>query len=231
MQGRDSVEIEADVELGGSEQLYNLLVARNLQTDAGQEPQVCITMPILRGLDGEKKMGKSLGNFIGVGEPSAEQFGKTMKIPDTLMREWFELLTDRTPEEIVRLTDAQQTNPRMAKEALGKDTVAFYHRAEAAEQAAARVRQVISQKKDPEDIPQVAVERSSLNDGTLPLFKLLHVLQLASSGNEARRHVQGGGVTIGPERTKMSDPNAPIPVADGLIVRVGSRKIVKVQLI
>ncbi|MBI1915424.1 MAG: tyrosine--tRNA ligase [Planctomycetes bacterium] len=231
MQGRDSVEIRADVELGGSEQLYNLLVGRDLQTDAGQEPQVCITMPILRGLDGEKKMGKSLGNFIGVGEPPSEQFGKTMKIPDTLMCDWFELLTDRTPEEITRLTDPKQTNPRMAKEVLGKDIVAFYHGAEAAEEAAARFRQVISEKKDPDDIPQVAVERASLSDGTLPLFKLLLALQLASSGNEARRRVQGGGVTIGPDRTKMSDPNAPIAVADGLIVRVGSRKIVKVQLV
>jgi tyrosyl-tRNA synthetase len=231
MQGRDSVEICADVELGGSEQLYNLVVGRHLQTDAGQEPQVCITMPILRGLDGEKKMGKSLGNFIGVGEPPAEQFGKTMKIPDPLMREWFELLTDRTPEEIARLTDANQTNPRMAKEVLGKDIVAFYHGANAAEEAAARFRQVISEKKDPDDIPLVSVERASLGDGTLPLFKLLLALKLASSGNEARRHVQGGGVTIGPERTKMSDPNAPIAVADGLIVRVGSRKIVKVQLV
>src|SRR5262245_5986100 len=133
MQGRDSVEIRADVELGGSEQLYNLMVGRNLQTDAGQEPQVCITMPILRGLDGEKKMGKSLGNCSGVAEPPAEQFGKTMKIPDTLMREWFELLTDRTPEEIACLSDPQRTNPRMAKEELGKDIVAFYHGAQAAE--------------------------------------------------------------------------------------------------
>ena len=90
---------------------------------------------------------------------------------------------------------------------------------------------MISDKKDPEDIPQVPVERASLSDGTLPLFRLLLTLQLASSGNEARRHVQGGGVTIGPDRTKMSDPNALITVVDGLIVRVGSRKIVKAQLV
>src|SRR5262249_39930402 len=147
------------------------------------------------------------------------------------MREWFKLLTDRAPEEIARLTDPQQTNPRMAKEMLGKDIVAFYHGAEAAEEAAARFRQVISEKKDPDEIPEVGVNRSSLTNGVLPLFKLLVALQLASSGNEARRHVQGGGVTIGPERTKMTDPNAPIAVTDGLIVRVGSRKIVKVQLV
>ncbi|HEY1380382.1 MAG TPA: tyrosine--tRNA ligase, partial [Gemmataceae bacterium] len=95
MQGHDSVEVRADVELGGTEQLFNLMVGRDLQRAAGQEPQVCLTVPILRGLDGAKKMGKSLGNYIGVNEPAKEQFGKTMSIPDDLLREWFELLTDR----------------------------------------------------------------------------------------------------------------------------------------
>src|SRR5437667_3170670 len=116
MQGQDSVEIRADVELGGSEQLFNLMVGRKLQEDAGQEQQVCLTLPILRGLDGTRRMGKSLGNYIGVGEVPREQFGKTMKIPDHLMGEWFTLLTDRSPEEIARLTDPQVTNPRQAKE-------------------------------------------------------------------------------------------------------------------
>ncbi len=106
MQGQDSVEIRADVELGGSEQLFNLMVGRRLQEDAGQEPQVCLTLPILRGLDGERRMGKSLGNYIGVGEAAYEQFAKTMSIPDALMGEWFTLLTDRSAEEIARLTDA-----------------------------------------------------------------------------------------------------------------------------
>src|SRR5947199_6709318 len=95
MQGRDSVEIRADIELGGSEQLFSLMVGRDLQRDAGQEPQVCITFPILRGLDGQRRMGKSLGNYIGVGEPAYDQFAKTMRIPDDLMRQWFQLLTDR----------------------------------------------------------------------------------------------------------------------------------------
>src|SRR5438876_4177368 len=104
MQGHDSVEIRADVELGGTEQLFNLMVGRDLQRAAGQEPQICLTMPILRGLDGVKKMGKSLGNYVGVGEPANEQFAKVMSIPDVLMEEWFTLLTDRKPEEITRLT-------------------------------------------------------------------------------------------------------------------------------
>src|SRR5262249_7044436 len=105
MQGQDSVEIRADVELGGSEQLFNLMVGRRLQEDAGQEPQVCVTLPILRGLDGERRMGKSLGNYVGVGEPAYDQFAKVMKIPDALMGEWFTLLTDRPPEEIHQLTN------------------------------------------------------------------------------------------------------------------------------
>src|SRR5262249_13365311 len=105
MQGQDSVEIRADIELGGSEQLFNLMMGRRLQEEAGQEPQICLTLPILRGLDGERRMGKSLGNYIGVGEPADEQFAKTMSIPDNLMDEWFQLLTDRTPDDIRRLTN------------------------------------------------------------------------------------------------------------------------------
>src|SRR5262245_11623048 len=103
MQGHGSVEIHADVELGGTEQLFNLMVGRDLQREAGQEPQICLTMPILRGTDGEKKMGKSLNNYIGVGEAADAQFGKSMSIPDALLREWFELLTDRSPGEIDQL--------------------------------------------------------------------------------------------------------------------------------
>ena len=118
MQGHDSVEIRADVELGGSEQLFSLMVARDLQRDAGQEPQICITLPILRGLDGERRMGKSLGNYIGVGETAQMQFDKTMSIPDELMREWFELLTDRSTDEIARLTNAQSIHPMEGKKTL-----------------------------------------------------------------------------------------------------------------
>src|SRR5947209_2699342 len=127
MQGHDSVEVRADVELGGTEQLFNLMVGRDLQRSAGQETQVCLTMPILRGLDGVKKMGKSLGNYIGVGEPAAEQFGKVMSISDDLMDEWFTLLTDRPPEEIARLTNAGASmettliHPMQAKKTLARD--------------------------------------------------------------------------------------------------------------
>src|SRR5216683_469524 len=117
MQGQDSVEIRADIELGGSEQLFSLMVGRDLQRDAGQEPQVCITLPILRGLDGARRMGKSLGNYIGVGDIAYEMFAKVMSIPDDLMREWFELLTNRPAEDVTSLISA---NPMEAKKTLGR---------------------------------------------------------------------------------------------------------------
>jgi tyrosyl-tRNA synthetase len=230
MQGQDSVEIRADVELGGSEQLFNLMVGRRLQEDAGQEPQVCVTLPILRGLDGERRMGKSLGNYIGVGEPAYDQFAKTMSIPDTLMNEWFTLLTDRSAEEIARLADPQTTHPRQAKEILGKDIVTFYHGEKEATAAAEEWRKRFSQKQDPTDIPEERLAADSLVDGKIPVAKLLVALKLAPSNNEARRLIQGGGVTMGPDREKITDVNASITVTSGLIVRVGNRKVVRVRL-
>src|SRR5262245_14384087 len=157
MQGRDSVEIQADVELGGSEQLYNLMVGRNLQTDAGQEPQICITMPILRGLDGVQKMGKSLGNYIGVGEAPYEQFAKTISIPDALMRECFQLLTDRSVKELDRLTNPEATHPMDAKKTLGRDIVSFYHGEPAAVEAQAEWERRFSQGQDPKEIREVEI--------------------------------------------------------------------------
>ncbi|HMF12187.1 MAG TPA: tyrosine--tRNA ligase, partial [Gemmataceae bacterium] len=227
MQGHDSVEIHADVELGGSEQLFSLMVGRDLQRDAGQEPQVCITLPILRGLDGTRRMGKSLGNYIGVGEPAQVQFDKTMSIPDDLMPEWFTLLTDRSKEVITRLTDAQATHPMEAKKTLAADIVTFYYGADAAAVARTEWERRFSGKQDPSEIPDAQVAPSSLVDGKMAITKLLVACKLASSGNEARRLVQQSGVTIGPDREKVSDPNALVAVHDGLIVRVGSRRIAR----
>ncbi|MGH7171607.1 MAG: tyrosine--tRNA ligase [Gemmataceae bacterium] len=228
MQGQDSVAIRADVELGGSEQLFNLMVGRRLQEDAGQEPQVCLTMPILRGLDGEQKMGKSLGNYIGVGEPAYDQFAKTMSIPDALMREWFTLLTNRSDEEIARLIDVQATHPRQAKEELGKGIVTFYHGEAAATASAEEWRKRFSQRQDPTEIPEESVPAGNLTAGKMPVAKLLVALKLAASNNEARRLIQGGGVTIGPHREKITDVNATVAITSGLIVRVGNRKVVRV---
>jgi tyrosyl-tRNA synthetase len=230
MQGRDSVEIRADVELGGSEQLFSLMVGRNLQRDAGQEPQVCVTLPILCGLDGERRMGKSLNNYIGVGEAALKQFTKVMSIPDDLMHQWFMLLTDRPAEEAARLTSPRAMHPMEAKKTLGRDIVTCYHGAAAAEAAQREWEQRIPGRQDPDDIPEVAVPTSGLNEGRLPVSKLLVQLDLAKSNNDSRRLVQGGGVTIGPDREKVTDPNLSVAVTPGLIVRVGNRRVVRVRL-
>lgn len=236
MQGHDSVEVRADVELGGTEQLFNLMVGRDLQRAAGQEPQVCLTMPILRGLDGVKKMGKSVGNYIGVGEPAKDQFAKAMSIPDDLMAEWFTLLTNRAPAEIRRLTntaeDAAETmiHPMEAKKALARDIVAFYHGRDAAVAAQAEWEKQFSQKKDPDEIPEVDVPAAEVIGGPVTIIRLLMLTQLTKSNNEARQKVIEGAVTIGPERTKIADPRAGVDVTDGLIVRLGSRKIVRVRI-
>jgi tyrosyl-tRNA synthetase len=236
MQGHDSVEVRADVELGGSEQLFNLMVGRDLQRTAGQEPQVCLTMPILRGLDGVKKMGKSLGNYIGVGEPAKEQFGKAMSIPDELMSEWFTLLTDRPPADIARLTNAEGNmemtliHPMQAKKTLARDIVNFYHGREAAAAAQAEWEKQFSQKQDPDDVPDVNIPAAELQGGQVGIVRLLSLLQLAKSNNEARQKVMEGAVTIGPDRTKVADPKAMVAVTEGLLVRLGSRRIVRVRV-
>ncbi len=227
MQGQDSVEIRADVELGGSEQLFNLKMGRKLQEDAGQEPQICITLPILRGLDGVRRMGKSLGNYVGVGESAYEQFAKVMSIPDDLMREWYELLTDRTGDEIATLL----LQPMAAKKQLGKDVVGFYHGAAAAAEAEAEWVKRFSNRSDPSDIPEVAIPASELQDGQTGVCKLLVLLGMVKSNNEGRRAIEGGGVNVGPDRTKITDPKATIAVTDGLVVRFGSRRVVKVKVV
>jgi tyrosyl-tRNA synthetase len=233
MQGQDSVEITADVELGGSEQLFNLMRGRDLQSDAGQEPQICVTMPILRGLDGVRKMGKSLGNYIGVGDPpggETGQFDKTMRIPDHLMSEWFTLLTDRPADEIARLTAPAQTHPKEAKKILGKDIVRFYHGDAAAEAACAEWVDRFERNKDPTEIPEREIPAAEASGGQIGIGRLLVLAGLAKGSNDARRSVEGGGVTIGDDKQKISDPKANVAVTDGLIVRVGKRNVVRVRL-
>ncbi len=226
MQGQDSVEIRADVELGGSEQLFSLMVGRDLQNDAGQEPQICVTLPILRGLDGERRMGKSLGNYIGVGETAYDMFAKVMSIPDSLLSEWFELLTDRNPAEILALI----TNPMAAKKQLGKDIIAFYHGAAAGDEAEAEWVRRFSERQDATDMPEHLVPADALTDGKTPICKLLVASGLAKGTNDARRLIQGGGVNFGAAREKIPDPNFTLPVEDGLVLRVGSRRAVKLRL-
>jgi tyrosyl-tRNA synthetase len=264
MQGWDSVEIRADVELGGTEQLFSLLVARDLQQAEGQEPQVAMTMPILVGTDGVRRMGKSLGNYIGVAESPENQFGKVMSIPDEPMRQYFTLLTDLALEEVDRLL-APGVNPRDAKEALAKFIVSQYHRddegdhqgdmaagkpelplqvtgprrapaiaytpSQAAERAAAEFRRRAA-REDPDEIREVLLTADKLDaEGRIPPFVLVKELGLETTTTKARRVIEQGGLTLGQDRQSLTDPKTPIVVLDGLIVRVGKRKIVRVRVV
>jgi tyrosyl-tRNA synthetase len=230
MQGWDSVEIRADVELGGTEQLFSLLVARDLQQEQGQEPQVAMTMPILVGTDGVRRMGKSLGNYVGVAESAENQFGKIMSVPDEPMRQYFTLLTDLSLDEVDRLL-GPDINPRDTKEALGKAIVAQYHGLEAAERAAMEFRRRAA-GEDPHEIPEVTLTVAMLDaEGRIPAFVLVKELGLETSTSNARRVIEQGGLTIGPNRQSISEPKTPIAVSDGLIVRVGKRKIIRIRLV
>jgi tyrosyl-tRNA synthetase len=232
MQGWDSVEIRADVELGGTEQLFSLLVARDLQQGQGQEPQVALTMPILVGTDGVRRMGKSLGNYIGVGESAENQFGKIMSVPDEPIRQYFTLLTEVPLEEIDRLL-AEGVNPRDSKEVLAKAVVAQYHGDAAADDAADQFRRRAA-GLDPDEIPEVAIDAGKLDpEGRLPAFILVKELGLEASTSNARRVIEQGGVTISLDsrREPVTDPKLLIYVRDGLIVRVGKRKIACVRLV
>ncbi len=239
MQGWDSVEIQADVELGGTEQLYNLMVGRDLQRGANQEPQICLTMPILRGTDGVKKMGKSIGNYIGLNEPAKEMFGKTMSIPDEyqvkdetgkiletyrVMREWYELLTDHPIAEIDRLL----STPLEAKKALAADIVHFYHGEEAAKATRADWDKS-SKGGDPDNIDDVTIPAARFKDGVMPAVDLIAETKLTASKGEARRKIEEGAFNYGPDRTKVTDVKGTVPVADGLVIRLG-RKILRVRI-
>jgi tyrosyl-tRNA synthetase len=232
MQGWDSVEIKADVELGGTEQLFSLLVARDLQQAQGQEPQVAMTMPILVGTDGTRRMGKSLGNYIGVAETAENQFGKIMSIPDDPMKQYFTLLTDLPLGEVERLL-IPEVNPRDAKEALGKAIVAQYHGAEAALAAALAFRRRAA-GDDPDVIPDQPLDAAKLDgEGRISAPLLIKELGLESSTSNARRVMEQGGFTVslGDRRETITDVKASVQVTDGLIVRVGKRKIIRVKLV
>jgi tyrosyl-tRNA synthetase len=231
MQGWDSVEIRADVELGGTEQLFSLLVARDLQAEQGQSPQVAMTMPILVGTDGVRRMGKSLGNYIGVAEKADDQFGKVMSLPDEPMRQYFTLLTDLPIAEVDRLL-GPGINPRDAKEVLGKAIVAQYHGPEAAEEAAESFRRR-TRKVDPNPEAMIAafISRKDLDaEGQLPAYRLVVKAGLRGSSNQARQLIQGKGFTYGPDRKIPSDPTELIRVEDGMVVRAGTRMIAQVHL-
>ncbi len=216
MQGYDSVCIQADVELGGTDQTFNNLIGRQLQANAGQRPQIVLIMPLLVGLDGAEKMSKSKGNTIGVTDSPREMFGKIMSIPDTLMRNYFTLLTDLPVQQINALLDEKQTHPRAAKATLGKTIVERYHSRSAAEEAAAEFDRVFAEKGTPSEMIHISV-----TPGTTAV-DVIQELKFADSKSEARRLITGGGVTLDGER--ITDFNTDVSKKDGAILKVGKRR-------
>ncbi|HHW42551.1 tyrosine--tRNA ligase [Desulfofundulus thermobenzoicus] len=228
MQGYDSVALEADVELGGTDQKFNLLMGRTLQREYGQEPQVALMMPILEGLDGVHKMSKSLGNYIGIDEPPREMYGKTMSLPDKLMLRYFELVTPVPLEELRHISAGLADgilHPRDVKMRLAREIVSFYHGKEAAARAEEEFKRVFQQHDLPDEIAPFQVEPGILEDGAIWLPRLLHLAGLVSSTSEGRRMIQQGGVKVDGE--KVGDPNYQLVPVDGMVIRVGKRKFVR----
>lgn len=194
LQGHDSVELRADVEIGGSDQLFNLLVGRDLQAQAGQTPQVCMTMPLLEGLDGHQKMSKSLGNYVGVAESASTQFGKLMKVPNELLAKYFLLLTDVPKAR----ADELVANPLDAKFALAEAVVGGYHGAAAAAAARAEYDRIHREGGLPDVLPEWSPSADFRRnaDGAVPLPAAIAAAGLATSTSDARRLVEGGGVRV-----------------------------------
>jgi len=223
MQGWDSVQVEADVEIGGTDQLFNLLVGRDLQQQVGQEPQVVLTLPLITGLDG-RKMSKSYGNSIQLTDTPDDVFGKTMSLPDEVMEAWFTLLTRLSGDEIAEVLAG---HPREAKARLARDLTALVHGARAGDAARAEFDRRFQAKELPTDIPELAFPGAWPAEG-LPLSVLLREVGLASSGAEARRLVAQGGVRIDGELAR--DPAALIaPPAAPLLLQVGKRRFARVR--
>ena len=227
VQGYDSVELKADVELGGTDQKFNLLVGRQLQQDYGQEPQIVLTTPLLEGLDGVQKMSKSLGNYIGITESPGEMFGKIMSISDDLMWRYFEVLSFRKLEDIAELRRSvgAGSNPRDAKFELGIEIVARFHNEALAETAKGEFISRFQQGAMPEEIPEVALDSQ---DGQLGIAHLLKGAGLVSSTSEAFRMIDQGAVKIDGQR--VEDRSLQIAAGSRNIYQVGKRRFARVIL-
>ncbi|MGN0012491.1 MAG: tyrosine--tRNA ligase [Candidatus Bruticola sp.] len=214
MQGWDSVNLEADLEMGGTDQKFNNLVGRELQTQVGQEPQCVMLMPILEGLDGVQKMSKSLGNYVGITESAQEMFNKLMSLPDDKIRRYFELCTDVDLDAVDKAI--AENNPRDTKRWLAREIISLYHPAEEAEAADAEWMRVVSQGSVPTDIPEVNVGTGSIN-----VVELIVKAGLAPSKREARRFVTQNALAIDGET--VSDPTATIEITTGKTIKIGRK--------
>ncbi|HEU5211062.1 MAG TPA: tyrosine--tRNA ligase [Longimicrobiales bacterium] len=233
MQAYDSVALQADVELGGTDQKFNLLVGRTVQERYGQEPQVCLIMPLLRGTDGEQKMSKSYGNYIGISEPAQEMFGKTMSVPDSLLEEWIRLAGAWQGRELEQALSDAASNPYRAKRALGRRIVSLYHDEAAADAAEAHFDRLFREHAAPDEMPEVTLRLTEpslrVQDGSAWLPGLLVAAGLAGSNSEAIRLIGQGAVSV--DGAKTSDRNGRVAAAAGAsaVLQRGKRHFVRVH--
>jgi tyrosyl-tRNA synthetase len=232
-QAYDSVAIEADIEMGGQDQTFNILAGRDLQREEGQDPQVALFMPLLVGLDGVKKMSKSLGNYVGIAESPDVMFGKLMSISDAMMRDYFVLCTDVPLEEVEALLTAAEAgtvNPKDVKRRLAREIIALYHGMPAAEAADAEWQRVHAAGELPSEMPEVVLSAEAAREGKVWVCKLLVAAGMAKGTGEARRLIEQGGVTLRGE--KVADAGAEFSLADldHAVLRVGPRRFVRLRV-
>jgi tyrosyl-tRNA synthetase len=226
MQGYDSVMIKADVEIGATEQKFNLLAARQIQEIYGQEPQAVLTMPVLPGTDGVQRMAKSVGNYIGVAEPPKEIFGKIMSIPDNLIYTYFELLTDVSGDDLLKIKrdiEDKKTNPMILKKRLGKEIVRMYYNKKEADEACEEFEKVFSKKELPEEIPVKYFEHDE------PDIWIAHMIVKAGCAkftSEVRRLIKQGGLYI--DNKRIDDEELKVPVEGEKLVKLGKRRFYKI---
>jgi tyrosyl-tRNA synthetase len=223
LQGYDSVKIEADVEIGGTEQKFNLLVGRSLQKDYGQKPQVVITMPLLEGIDGVKKMSKSFNNYIGITETPKEIFGKIMSIPDQIMLKYYNLLLDTDEEELLKLEEGLKDgriHPKEAKKNLAREIVSLYHGLKKAKEAEEEFERVFKYKGIPQELDEFKLKKNKIK-----LVDLMLEAKLVKSKSEAKRLISQGGVKL--DQEKVSEIDHIINIEDSAVLQVGKRRFVK----
>ena len=230
MQAYDSVVIKADVELGGTDQLFNLLAGRELMEKMGMEPQVCLTLPLLEGTDGVKKMSKSYGNYIGLTDAPNDMFGKVMSIPDELMVKYYRLASTVPVDQIDAIEKglaAEESHPNRCKRDLAQNIVAAYYDEEAAKEAEAAFDRQFKQHEVPEDIPEFAADLTPNEEGMVYLAKLIADSGLTKSTGDARRMIDQGGVKINGEAVAAKSYNVAPETLPGAVIQLGKRKFVR----
>lgn len=232
VQGYDSVAMKADVELGGTDQLFNLLVGRDLQKGAGQEPQIVMTTPILEGLDGVQKMSKSLDNYIGFEDSPRDMFGKTMRISDPLMLRYYELVTDVPMTEIAEMKKAMAagtTNPRDFKVKLAKTVVTRFHGPAAGAAAVEEFERIFVNKGLPDEMPEKELPLQRLT-GEIDIAGLLKELDLCATTSEARRLIEGGGLEIAGEKVRTVKANLALRAGSDVVIKAGKKKFLRLKV-